>query len=169
MRTKLLVIALCLSAFFLFLIFGAVSSLPADIAVSHLSLPKSVKITGASGTIQNGFAERIKSGAFSVSNVSWVSGGLIDLLRGRAHISIDDPKLITASADLTAAPNLLVLEHLTGSGTVDRIVKYIGLAKMPVKFAGNVDLRQVRPCRRQDYAERAQRQGPGTGVRSRGR
>ena len=141
MRTKLLIIALCLSAFFLFVIFGAISSLPADIAVSHMSLPKSVKITGATGTVQNGFAERVRSGAFSVSNVSWSSGGLIDLLRGRAHISVDDPKLISASADLTAAPNLLVLEHLTGTGTVDRIVKYIGLAKMPVKFTGNVDLK----------------------------
>ena len=90
MRTKLLIIALCLSAFFLFVIFGAISSLPADIAVSHMSLPKSVKITGATGTVQNGFAERVRSGAFSVSNVSWSSGGLIDINSSFQHFQSVD-------------------------------------------------------------------------------
>jgi general secretion pathway protein N len=127
--------SLCLVVYFVFLIV----KLPAVQVLSLIQLPKGVSVSGVSGTIWNGYSQRIQVNGLPISKVNW-SLSVFPLLVGEISADIEagnirDIDEISANGYVSFAGQRLQVENLLAYIPTNLVISLLPLP-IPVKADG---------------------------------
>lgn len=125
----------CLVVYFIFLII----KLPAVQVLSLISLPKGINVSGVTGTIWNGYSQRVQVNGLPISNVNW-SLSVFPLLLGEISADIEagnirDTDQISASGYASFKGQHLQVENLLAYMPTNLIISMLPLP-IPVKADG---------------------------------
>jgi general secretion pathway protein N len=131
--------SLCLVVYLVFLIV----KLPAVQVLAQIQLPKEVRVSGISGTIWNGHAQRAQINGLPISNVDWTLS-FLPLLLGEISAEIKsgdirDIDQISANGHVSFAGKHLEVENLLAYIPTNLVISLLPLP-IPVKADGRFKL-----------------------------